>query len=97
MRPHDLELSGSRPRRRASRATVSRVVRVGFEVRVEVATADQVVLVTLTRTQFQALGLEAGSPAWVRPAPGAPTVVATGGAAADAGEDELVGTAPGEI
>ena len=73
------------------------MVRVGFEVRVEVATADQVVLVTLTRTQFQALGLEAGSPAWVRPVPGAPTVVATGGAVADAAGDELVGTAPGEI
>ncbi len=68
--------------------TVSRVVRVGFEVRVEVATADQVVLVTMTRTQFQALGLEVGSPGWLRPVRGAPTVVAVGGPVD--GDEELV-------
>jgi sulfate transport system ATP-binding protein len=65
-------------------------VRVGFEVRVEVASEDQVVLVTMTRTQFQSLGLEAGSLAWLRPIRGAPTVAASAGPAD--GDDELVPT-----
>jgi len=88
VRPHDVELVADDPGD-AVPGSVSRVVRVGFEVRVEVATGDQVVLVTLTRTQFQALGLEVGSPAWLRPAWGAPTVVALG-RPADDGDDELV-------
>ena len=49
-------------------------VRVGFEVRVEVTTADQVVVVTLTRTQYLALGIDVASPVTVGPAPGAPMV-----------------------
>ncbi len=77
VRPHDLELHGADPGG-AVAGEVSRVVRVGFEVRVEVTTPDQVVLVTLTRTQLQGLGLGAGSAAWVRPASGAPTVTAVG-------------------
>jgi sulfate transport system ATP-binding protein len=77
VRPHDLELHGVAIDG-AVGGEVSRVVRVGFEVRVEVTAPDQVVLVTLTRTQFQISGLEVGSPAWVRPAPGAPTVIAAG-------------------
>ena len=36
--------------------------------------ADQVVLVTLTRTEFAALGVEQGSPVYLRLAHGAPTV-----------------------
>ena len=40
------------------------------------ATADQVVLATMTRTEATALGLEQGLPVWVSPAPGAPTVPA---------------------
>ena len=51
-------------------------MRVGFEVRVEVSVDDQPVVVTLTRTQFQALGIAVGSPVWVRAVPGAPTVPA---------------------
>ncbi len=61
---------------------------MGFEVRVDVATADQVVLVTMTRTEFQALGLEVGAPAWLRPVRGAPTVAALGGPVD--GDEELV-------
>jgi hypothetical protein len=45
--------------------------------------------VTLTRTQFQGLRLAAGDPVWVRPAPGAPTVVAIG---PPPGDEELVPT-----
>ena len=89
VRPHDVEVRAADPGGAVS-GTVSRVVRVGFEVRVEVTTADQVVLVTLTRTQFQGLALEVGSPAWVRPVSGAPTVAAEG---PPAGDDELIATA----
>ncbi len=91
VRPHDLELrpaaDGAAPADAAPAGageggavavpgTVRRVVRVGFEVRVEVATADQVVLVTLTRTQFLRLGIDVDSPVTVGAAPGAPTVAA---------------------
>ena len=86
VRPHDVELLPADPGG-AVAGTVGRVVRVGFEVRVEVASEDQVVLVTMTRTQFQALGLEAGSPAWLRPIRGAPTVLSAGPAD---GDGELV-------
>jgi sulfate/thiosulfate transport system ATP-binding protein len=86
VRPHDVELLPADPGG-AIAGTVGRVVRVGFEVRVEVASEDQVVLVTMTRTQFQALGLETGSPAWLRPIRGAPTVASAGPAG---GDDELV-------
>jgi sulfate/thiosulfate transport system ATP-binding protein len=86
VRPHDVELLPADPGG-AVAGTVGRVVRVGFEVRVEVASEDQVVLVTMTRTQFQALGLETGSPAWLRPIRGAPTVASAGPAG---GDDELV-------
>ena len=86
VRPHDVELLPADPGG-AVAGTVGRVVRVGFEVRVEVASEDQVVLVTMTRTQFQVLGLEAGSPAWLRPIRGAPTVLSAGPAD---GDGELV-------
>jgi sulfate/thiosulfate transport system ATP-binding protein len=75
VRPHDLEVHAADPGD-AVPGTVSRVVRVGFEVRVEVTAADQVVQVTLTRTHFQGLGLEVGGAAWIRPVRGAPTVAA---------------------
>jgi len=82
VRPHDLVLSSIDPgpldKGYVVAGTVRRITRVGFEVRVEVATADQVVLVTLTRTEFAGLGLAQGSPAWVRVVPGAPTVLAEG-------------------
>jgi sulfate/thiosulfate transport system ATP-binding protein len=88
VRPHDLELHPTATDDAVS-GEVSRVVRVGFEVRVDVATPDQVVTVTLTRTQFQALGLTVGDRVWVRPAAGAPTVAAEG---PPPGEEELVPT-----
>jgi sulfate transport system ATP-binding protein len=82
VRPHDLVLSAADPgvldKGYVVQGTVQRITRVGFEVRVEVVTADQVVLVTLTRTEFAGLGLAPGAPAWVRVVPGAPTVLAEG-------------------
>ena len=78
VRPHDVELSAADPGGDAISGEVSRLVRVGFEMRVEVTTPDQVVLVTRTRTDFQALGVSVGSRVWARPVHGAPTVTATG-------------------
>ncbi len=77
MRPHDLELHLSDPGE-AVAGRIGRLVRVGFEVRVDVETPAGVVLVTLTRTQALSLGLEVGLAAWVRAVPGAPTVPALG-------------------
>jgi len=77
VRPHDLDLSTSDPGG-AQLGTITRVSRVGFEVRVDLEVADEPVLVTLTRTHYNGLGLEVGDAAWVRPAVGAPTVISTG-------------------
>jgi len=74
VRPHDLALGPDH----GVPGTVARITRVGFEVRIEVATADQVVLVTMTRTELAALGLSEGDPARVDVVPGAPTVPALG-------------------
>jgi sulfate transport system ATP-binding protein len=78
VRPHDLQLHASDPGG-ALPGIVARVTRVGFELRVEVVVDDQTVLVTLTRTEFLGLGLEVGSPAWVRLTTGAPVVPASTG------------------
>ena len=79
VRPHDVELLSNDPGAGGVAGEVTRIVRVGFEVRIEVTTADQLVLVTQTRTQLQASGLEVGSRVWLRPATDAPSVVAVGG------------------
>jgi sulfate/thiosulfate transport system ATP-binding protein len=84
VRPHDLELHGTDPGGGVA-GLISRITRVGFEMRVEVTTGPQVVLVTLTRTEFRALGLEGGSPVWVCVTDGAPVVAA----AADPPRSEL--------
>ncbi len=89
IRPHDVEVLAADPgapagvsgdQHGAVAGTVERIVRIGFEVRLEIATGDATgdatVLVTQTRPQFQELGMRAGDRAWVRPVPGAPTVPA---------------------
>ncbi len=88
VRPHDLELH-LHPAPDAGAGYVTRVTRVGFEVRVEVAVGNESVLATVTRSQFNALGLVAGSGVWVRLIAGAParstpavTFVTEGGGAA---------------
>ena len=73
VRPHDIDLRTTDPGG-AWLGRINRVNRVGFEVRVEVAVGDEVVHVTLTRTHYQALGLEVGDSVWVRPLDGAPTI-----------------------
>jgi sulfate/thiosulfate transport system ATP-binding protein len=78
VRPHDLELVDEDPGGAggAVAGLVRRIVRVGFEVRVEVTAGAEVVLVTLSRAQFQDLDLTEGSPVWIRPTRGAVTVPA---------------------
>ncbi|MCU1504102.1 MAG: sulfate transporter, ATPase subunit [Ilumatobacteraceae bacterium] len=73
VRPHDLDLLSSDPGG-AHLGQITRVTRVGFEVRVDVAVGDESVLVTLTRTHYYALGVQVGDMVWVRPAAGAPSV-----------------------
>ena len=77
VRPHDLELFTS-PVGDAPRGTIERVTRIGFEVRLDVAVGEETVLVTMTRSQFQAHGLAEGATVWVLPVSGAPTVAVNG-------------------
>jgi sulfate transport system ATP-binding protein len=84
VRPHDLDLYASDPGG-ATLGTITRVSRVGFEVRVDVAVGDSPVLVTLTRTHYQALGVAVGDTVWIRPTAGARSVARAGnGLVADA-------------
>jgi sulfate/thiosulfate transport system ATP-binding protein len=76
VRPHDLDLSPA-PVPDAAHGRIDRIARIGFEVRIEVTTPDQVVLATLTRPELARLGVEQGSSIWVRIADGAPSVSAT--------------------
>lgn len=83
VRPHDIHISLSPQLAGASEGVVSRVLRVGFEVRVTVLTDDgEEVGVILTRTHARQLGVEEGVRVWVTPVAGAttvPTMAATAG------------------
>ena len=69
VRPHDIEVFTS-PVDDAVPAQISRLQRVGFEVRAEMATsADEPTTVQLTRGQSEALNLVEGSPVWLQPVP----------------------------
>jgi sulfate transport system ATP-binding protein len=58
VRPHDLRITATDTAGAgAVSGRISRIVRVGYEVRVEVATDDQVITVTLPRSEFLELGL----------------------------------------
>ena len=78
LRPHDIEVS-PQPLDGATQGTVSRVLRIGFEVRVtvEVPGATEVV-VLMTRSHARSLRLDVGSTVWLRPEPGSTTVAAKG-------------------
>ncbi|MBE7187508.1 sulfate/molybdate ABC transporter ATP-binding protein [Jatrophihabitans endophyticus] len=65
VRPHDIEIFTA-PRPDTVRAEVSRVQRVGFEVRFEMSTgAEDATWVQLTRGQAESLGLGEGSAVWL--------------------------------
>jgi len=79
VRPHDLEIVTVGTSNTVS-GEVARVVRLGFEVRVDVATADGEVWVQLTRGDADRLHIAAGVPVGIRVAHesgGAPTPVAS--------------------
>ncbi len=67
VRPHDLELT-LEPNGTTERATVERVVHLGFEVRVELRLGDgEEVYVQATRAQAEELDLSDGQTVYVRP------------------------------
>jgi sulfate transport system ATP-binding protein len=74
VRPHDIDLvdndrvAGSVP------GTITRMLRVGFEVRFHVRVDDQDTDVLVTMTRGPARGLEVGSKVWLVPSKGALTV-----------------------
>ncbi|MEI5676080.1 MULTISPECIES: sulfate/molybdate ABC transporter ATP-binding protein [unclassified Nocardioides] len=73
VRPHDVEVATS-PRPEALTGTVSRVLRIGFEVRATVTTEAGDVTTVMTRTHARSLGLEPGVQVWLSEAAGATTV-----------------------
>ena len=87
VRPHDLELLASSAEG-TFEATVQRVTRLGFEVRVELSVHGKEAWAQATRSDCERLRLEAGAIVHVRPAAGAitrrlrPSAMATAGTAA---------------
>jgi len=75
VRPHDIDVTMSPGAPGSVAGTVTRILRVGFEVRANVLTeAGQEVLVTMTRTLARSLGVEEGAKVWLTAAKGATTV-----------------------
>ena len=66
VRPHDLEIFTAHVNN-AVEAEVTRLQRIGFEVRAEFRTKDEQPWAQLTRGQAEALELRAGTRVWVRP------------------------------
>ena len=78
IRPHDIEIAtvptGAAG---ASAGYVTRLLRIGFEVRVTVLTEDgDEVIVVMTRTHARAIGLDTDVKVWLTPASGATVVPA---------------------
>ena len=67
VRPHDLELTTT-PQSGSIQATVSRILRLGFEVRVEMIIDGHDAWAQATRGTAQRLNLEEGTTIYVRPA-----------------------------
>ena len=86
LRPHDVDVSVSPVLAGATPGTVTRLLRVGFEVRVTVTTdGGDEVLVVMTRTLSRRLGLEEGTKVWLTPESGATTIPAMAPSVASAG------------
>ena len=75
VRPHDLELLHD-PAPGTVPATVVRIARLGFEVRVEIAVGGSEGFVQVTRATADQLGLDPGATVHVRPTEGALTLTA---------------------
>ena len=78
VRPHDLELF-VRPEPLAIEARVVRIVRLGFEVRVDVRAGDEDVWIQITRGDTDKLDVKVGSRVFVRAAPGPVTSTVAAG------------------
>ena len=76
LRPHDIELSTAPGRAGAISGEITRMLRVGFEVRLVVSTEGGDVTVVLTRTHARSLDIAEGSRVWLTAASGATTVPA---------------------
>ncbi|MGH3333472.1 MAG: sulfate/molybdate ABC transporter ATP-binding protein [Nocardioidaceae bacterium] len=77
IRPHDIDLREDDDRLGAVRGVVTRLLRVGFEVRLNVRTEDNPDLqVVLTRAEARAASVDVGSEVWCVPTRGAQTVPA---------------------
>ena len=75
VRPHDIDVSNAPLLAGAVEGTVSRMLRVGFEVRLTVLTVGgEEVSVVLTRTHARSLGLEVGATVWLTVTAGATVV-----------------------
>ena len=80
IRPHDIEIALQPGPLGQTAGTVTRVLRVGFEVKLTVTTeAGDDVVVTMTRSHMRHIGVEEGSKVWLTVAPGAVAVPVTGG------------------
>jgi sulfate/thiosulfate transport system ATP-binding protein len=73
VRPHDIDVF-TEPTEGAVQSTVTRLQRIGFEVRAELRSGDSTPWVQLTRGQADSLHLTEGAMVWLRPAPGASTL-----------------------
>jgi sulfate/thiosulfate transport system ATP-binding protein len=75
VRPHDIDVATAPMFAGAVEGTVSRVLRVGFEVRLSVLTvAGEEVSVVMTRTHARSLGIESGTTVWLTVTAGATVV-----------------------
>jgi sulfate transport system ATP-binding protein len=71
VRPHDVDISTTPILAGAAQGSISRILRVGFEVRVGVLTdAGEEVSVQLTKAHANVLELHEGQTVWVTPSPG---------------------------
>ncbi|MQW74516.1 sulfate ABC transporter ATP-binding protein [Nocardioides sp. dk4132] len=73
LRPHDIDVSLVPGDPLSTSGTITRLLRVGFEVRITVTTAQGDVTVLMTRTGVRQLGLAEGQQVWLAPAAGATT------------------------
>ncbi|WP_067137691.1 sulfate/molybdate ABC transporter ATP-binding protein [Microtetraspora malaysiensis] len=77
VRPHDIEISAE-ARPGSGAATVTRVVRLGFEVRVELLVDGREAWAQVTRGTAERLALAPGDIVNIRPTPGARSLTLTG-------------------
>jgi sulfate transport system ATP-binding protein len=73
VRPHDIDISQT-PSQKATRATVTRIVTLGFEIRIEASTGEHDLWAQLDRASAKALDIRPGDTIYLRPVAGAKTL-----------------------